>query len=281
MGKRVAARDAVVMAAVGIALVLIAIGAGSRHDGPGQFHFTHRDGIVLSIALGVAAVAVVTAVLAARRLVRPRLREMLAAAAILALLALLTWWLSLSTAAKPRGNRPAVTPPPPPHNATGSSTPSHRLHISSLQIVPIVVAGLIVVMAATAIVFAVRRRENQPKSSDDESAVMPAVFAALDAGEDAMRDISDPRQAIIACYAAMEGALATVGVRRLAAETPNDLLARAALFRDAHEPARRLTELFLEARFSSHPMSNADRDDARAALGQLRKPENLVGGGIT
>ena len=66
------------------------------------------------------------------------------------------------------------------------------------------------------------------------------------------------------------GSLADQGAARGAADTPDELLARvisAGIVRGA--AARRLTGLFYEARFSTHPLGRAERDAASAALDEL------------
>ena len=68
----------------------------------------------------------------------------------------------------------------------------------------------------------------------------------------------------------MEESLERAGTARAAADTPDELLARAAgsgLVRTG--AAARLTALFYEARFSSHPMPLAQRDEAQRALAEL------------
>jgi uncharacterized protein DUF4129 len=68
----------------------------------------------------------------------------------------------------------------------------------------------------------------------------------------------------------MEESLARAGTARVAADTPDELLARAAdqgLVRG--NAAARLTALFYEARFSSHPMPLGQRDEAQRALAEL------------
>ena len=80
----------------------------------------------------------------------------------------------------------------------------------------------------------------------------------------------DAKAAIIACYVAMEESLERAGTARAAADTPDELLARAAgsgLVRTG--AAARLTALFYEARFSSHPMPLEQRDEAQRALAEL------------
>jgi Domain of unknown function (DUF4129) len=92
----------------------------------------------------------------------------------------------------------------------------------------------------------------------------------VESGRRALRRLDDARAAIIACYVAMEQSLARAGTARAAADTPDELLARAArqgLVRTG--AAARLTALFYEARFSTHPMPPVRRDDAQRALAEL------------
>ena len=93
---------------------------------------------------------------------------------------------------------------------------------------------------------------------------------AVESGLAALAELDDARAAIIACYLAMESSLAERGAARGAADTPDELLARAeaaGVVRGA--ASRRLTALFYEARFSSHPLGGGQRDAARQALGEL------------
>lgn len=94
-----------------------------------------------------------------------------------------------------------------------------------------------------------------------------ALADALLAGRSALSG-QDARAAIIACYAAMEDSLARVGVVREHSDSPSDLLRRAA--RDLPDVGARnaatLTDLFREARFSSHPMTPKHLEAARSAL---------------
>ena len=93
---------------------------------------------------------------------------------------------------------------------------------------------------------------------------------AVESGRSALRTIDDARAAIIACYVAMESSLAERGAARAMADTPDELLARATtsgLVRGT--AAARLTGLFYEARFSSHPLGRGQRDAAERALDEL------------
>ncbi len=78
----------------------------------------------------------------------------------------------------------------------------------------------------------------------------------------------DPREAIIACYAAMERELEkSPGATPQVSDTPSEVLARAVEHRalQAHS-ASELVELFEEARFSPHVMNEGHRADAVRAL---------------
>jgi Domain of unknown function (DUF4129) len=106
----------------------------------------------------------------------------------------------------------------------------------------------------------------EPAAGDDESRLREAV----ESGQSALRRLDDARTAIIACYVAMEESLARAGTARAAADTPDELLARAAdrgLVTGG--AAAWLTALFYEARFSSHPMPPNARGAAALALSEL------------
>jgi Domain of unknown function (DUF4129) len=137
----------------------------------------------------------------------------------------------------------------------------------------VLIAALLVAIIVAAIIAWRRRRSRLARPHGPVSADLdtPADLAtAVESGRIALRELDDARAAIIACYVAMELSLAEAGAARDAAETPDELLARAVtggLVGDA--PASRLTALFYEARFSSHPMPMSQRDQAARALDDL------------
>jgi hypothetical protein len=99
---------------------------------------------------------------------------------------------------------------------------------------------------------------------DQDGAAFRAGRAVLDERWD------EPRAAVVGCYAAMERALAEAGTPRGRAETPEELLHRAMTAgRLTAEPGRRLTELFLTARYSSAEVTDADVATAREALSSI------------
>lgn len=107
--------------------------------------------------------------------------------------------------------------------------------------------------------------------ADDSEAVLRRRVAdelvALSADLDTM---ADAREAVIACYVRMERALADAGSPRHPTESPLELLARVLGEQDVPEPdVTRLTDLFTEARFSDHPVTDDMRDAARRSLAAI------------
>lgn len=137
------------------------------------------------------------------------------------------------------------------------------------------VAGMAFAVAALIIAAVLARRQ---QAADDWPAGRPAkpdrkpsLRAALSAGTAALRDVTDPRAAIIACYAAMERSLAGAGAAPAAADTPDEVLARAAssgLIRSA--AAGELTGLFRQARYGHRDMAETERAAAQGALTRLQ-----------
>lgn len=111
-------------------------------------------------------------------------------------------------------------------------------------------------------------RADVPVADFDElDADVEQLTEAIAAGRRALADEGEAREAVIACYAAMENALSAQGNGRRAADTPEEFLRRVTGARlIPAEPAERLTDLFREARFSRHPIDEAKRGQAREAL---------------
>ncbi|RAG82758.1 DUF4129 domain-containing protein [Streptacidiphilus pinicola] len=154
---------------------------------------------------------------------------------------------------------------------SGSSSPIDFQALLEGFLALLAVALLVLVAVFLARWLSARRRSERADGTVDgglrgdgtEEALADAVLA----GREALADDPDPRTAIIACYAAMERSLAHGGISRRKADTPTDLLRRAAeagLVQGA--AAQTLTDLFREARYSTHPLGEAQRDQARTAL---------------
>lgn len=106
-----------------------------------------------------------------------------------------------------------------------------------------------------------------PPTAGPESLARAAALGLAEIG-----DLSrEPREAIIACYLAMERELdkAPDAVPQ-DSDTPSEVLARAVERRGlGMRSATQLVELFEEARFSPHIMTESHRDDAVHALQQV------------
>jgi hypothetical protein len=152
--------------------------------------------------------------------------------------------------------------------ATAGAAAGHKLPGS-----PWPLLALFAVVALTAAGLSVYRRRARPLPPPGmltDPAAAP-LAAALAAGARALHEDADPRAAIIGCYAAMERNLADAGLPPRMADTPAEVLSRATaggLVRSA--PAATLTGLFRQARYSSHPMTEADRAAAIEALAQVQ-----------
>jgi len=142
------------------------------------------------------------------------------------------------------------------------------------------------VMVVLGAVLAARRPRPAPAGTSfalarTEAAPQPDPLAA--AAERGLAEVGnpsrEPRAAIIACYAAMERRLAgSPDAAPQDSDTPSEVLDRAVRHRAVPaQSATTLVELFSEARFSSHVMTEADREAAehalRAVVAALRAPD--------
>ena len=187
-------------------------------------------------------------------------------------------WMGPSKPQKQADQQPNM--PPDQHGLINFGKAGH--HPAQAGIGTYVSVAVVVVAVVILLAILLRRQDVLLEDADeDDEAEAEAVDVAMAAGQAAVRDqtILDTRQAIVACFAAMERALAGVGgeVAPRAADTPEEVLRRGISgARLPQAPARTLLELFREARFSVHPMDQADRESADRALGVLR--ESLAAG---
>ena len=143
-------------------------------------------------------------------------------------------------------------------------------------LIPPMLILMTLVVLGTAIVSRRQRRAATAWAADGDRPEVPARPGAAEslarAAEVGLAEIGDltrePREAIIACYAAMERELTHVpGAAPLDCDTPSEVLARAVDRHALHAAsATQLVELFEEARFSPHVMNEGHRDIAVEAL---------------
>jgi membrane protein implicated in regulation of membrane protease activity len=136
----------------------------------------------------------------------------------------------------------------------------------------VALAGIAVLVA---VYFAVRRRRDEephddaePRRADELEQVLARVVRET---IDDLRGDADPRRAVIAAYARMEGILRRHGYGRRPAEAPYEYLERVLLqLNVAPEAVRELTDLFEYAKFSQHRVGGEMRDRALAAFVSIR-----------
>jgi Domain of unknown function (DUF4129) len=133
------------------------------------------------------------------------------------------------------------------------------------------IAGMVIAVAVVVAMTVRSRRRRFANRSRGPSPRLARLLDSLAAGHAALTSSADPRTAIIACYAAMERGFAAAGSAPADADTPAEVLARAAdagIIRSSSPEV--LTGLFRRARYSTEPMTSADSGAAASALAQMR-----------
>lgn len=203
----------------------------------------------------------------------PALLRVLAVVLVLATIAVV-WWVIDAVA--PDVLDPRLAPPSTEDQGSDPPLPALGPDWPTLLVVGVV----LVVVAVVARLRAVRgdkptHDEDVVDSEDNVVSDVAELSSAVAAGQAELSGQGDARAAILAAYAAMtariESGLATGGRSASAADTPTELLARAAAAGLVDgKAAGTLTALFREARFSRHPMGEAARRDAERALAAVR-----------
>ncbi|MDI3315441.1 MAG: DUF4129 domain-containing protein [Mycobacterium sp.] len=165
----------------------------------------------------------------------------------------------------PTPETPGVPPTPPGYQGTGGNPIGH-----------LAASTAVLLLVASAVVGARRHQRIRPPAitADFVDAVAGSETLARAAAQGLVEigDLSrEPREAIIACYTAMERALARVpdaGPRDF--DTPTEVLARAVEHHALQaQNAAALVSVFEEARFSAHVMDEGHRETAVRALRQV------------
>ncbi|HEY7360683.1 MAG TPA: DUF4129 domain-containing protein, partial [Streptosporangiaceae bacterium] len=188
--------------------------------------------------------------------------------AALALIALPVAALVVASRGRHSGQRAPLAPLVPviPRPAGAAASPGQAGGAFLLGAVAALLAAAVLVVTALWL-----RHRRRARAAPHGRAAAPSPLAdAVAAGTAALGATAGTRDAIIACYAAMEASLATAGSPRRDADTPEELLDRAEGDGIIRTPAaRRLTALFREARFSPHELADDQRQAALAALGDI------------
>ena len=259
----------IAMLVVSMAIIVIAIVTQTRHrpvsHGPGEPPRELGGGRrPLTWRMVLIAVAVVIAWLL-----------------LFALLSRMNAQLGITQQPPDASTPPSGAPPPPPDR---SAEPEPSANVFSLLAGSTVLLMMAVFVGAAIAGRRQRRSATAAVPGDDyrsaPSAPGPGPLArAAEVGLAEAADLSrEPREAIIACYAAMERELEnSPDIVPRESDTPSEVLARAvehgALRADS---ATDLVDLFEEARFSRHVMTEEHRATAmrvlRLVLDELRSP---------
>ena len=160
------------------------------------------------------------------------------------------------------GGRPSA-PARSPRTEVGK--PADSVNLGWL-LLPIAVAFTVLTPAAVVI------RRRRLKQGEVEAAETGALGRAVRASIAELESERDPRTAILRAYARMEQAFRDVEIVRAADETASEFLARTTRRLPVSAgAAAALTERFEEVRFSTHQITEADREQALASLHRVER----------
>lgn len=211
---------------------------------------------------------------------------------MIALAAIIAWLLLIVVLSRVGGPEPIEPPPPDATSdvagpASDANRPPAQLpdetdgdDSTGSNVVDYLIPPMLILMGLVVLGTAIASRRQRRDTHDDAladdqvagRAAPKATNSLARAAEIGLAEIGDlsrePREAIIACYAAMERELTRVpGAMPQDCDTPTEVLARAV---DRHalraDSATELVELFEEARFSPHVMTETHRDAAVRVL---------------
>ena len=174
-----------------------------------------------------------------------------------------------ATAMAPSVHVPSQAAPSDPHDVAVPGWLAVAGRALCLAALVVVVALLLWYLLRNGIRMRERRstlRPAPPAQARDE------VIAAVDAGLSDLDDSdTDPRRAVIACWVRLEQAAAAAGTPREPGDTPTELVTRLLAGHDVSAPVLYpLAEVYRLARYATHTVDTTMRDQARAALRQLR-----------
>jgi len=152
-------------------------------------------------------------------------------------------------------------------NGSSVRLPRVAPHASGLSTVAIAAAaGVVAVILLGWLLVGLADRRRLSRTFRAREAVRKAVASAHDDVDWSL----DPRTAVLRAYGRMESVLGAHGLTRRSSEAPREYLARSlAEVAGAGSEVERLTGRFEEARYSTHTIDEAARDDARGALRDL------------
>lgn len=186
---------------------------------------------------------------------------------------------SESPAEPEQGERPRAEPDAadPPSAGEPSTLPAWtRIVVRSLVLLVLACAVIAVLVSVRLVVLRRRLRGDAALRGDavalpvaepeDETESVETALADSLAG----LDEGSPRNAVVACWVRLEELATGQGLPRHESDTPTEFVARALeAYRLDREALERLADLYREARFSTHPLTEEHRRQARACLQRL------------
>jgi hypothetical protein len=155
---------------------------------------------------------------------------------------------------------------PTPTNPQGAGADS--VYEPQFAWIPVLAVVVLAAAGAFAYYLATRQRANALGVGAD---VADTLADVLDDTLDDLRAEADPRRAVIGAYARLERVLAAHGFPRRTSETQEEYVGRILdEFEVDRRFVRRLTELFLRAKFSQHAVDTGMKEEAIEALEQVR-----------
>lgn len=182
--------------------------------------------------------------------------------------------VSPTTSTTPLGPPPGPAKNPVP-DLSAYGPDLARLFWFGAATVMLIAVGWLVVAVLRALQLRARRRHQPPAHLPDP---LPRVVA--ESVERAIDELSvdTPDNAIVRCWVHLQDAARTAGVEPRPSETSAELTVRLLNDLDVDRDAlRQLAALFREARFSSHPLGEADRTAAHDALLRIRNSLAVAG----
>lgn len=174
-----------------------------------------------------------------------------------------------------RGRAPTA-PPPPSASDTGSVHLPHAGVLTGPAVLLVILelaaaAALLVALVAWLLRVRLRRRRRGVGLGREPTQLLATRLSA--AAEEGLVDLKggEVDDAIILCWLRLHDAVVDAGVRPKPSDSPADFVKRVLAQESVRvEPLGDLAELFREARFSRHAMTESDRTDAVRALLAIR-----------
>lgn len=166
----------------------------------------------------------------------------------------------------PQGSAPSpsLTPTPRPTQSQGSQ--DRTIDVDWILLIGICVLLVVIGM----LVRWLLTREDDSILRIEAQDALDTLVEATATDPARLRTEGDPRNAVVACWVALEDGVARAGLERSPAETSLDLATRVlARWQVDPEATATLAGLYREARFSRHPVTEQERDRAVSALQRI------------